>query len=140
MIMKFDQKIENKPQDWKNDRLHFFKYMSFSTAEIVLTNRTLRWSTPRTMNDIYDVQFDLGLELDLETLEDLAYEKMWQVVSGRSSSDVVTPMGQLLHVFGATVNFESKTQFLQDFDGVVREGYEKMLAKLPETQRQFREN
>ncbi|MEE9374712.1 MAG: DUF2971 domain-containing protein [Rhizobiaceae bacterium] len=138
--MSFDEKIVNKPESWKNDRLHFFKYMSFATAEIVLTNRTLRWSAPRTMNDLYDVQFDLGLNIDIESLEPLAIEKMWNVVSSKSPSCPETPMGKLLPWLGSKVKYRSKDEFVRDFEGVVLETYQKLINKLPEIQREFRDN
>ncbi|PYC46493.1 hypothetical protein DI396_15275 [Litorivita pollutaquae] len=137
--MNFDETIPKKPSSWNNDRLHFFKYMSFETAEIVLTNRTLRWSTPRTLNDLYDVQFDMGLDMDLERLDDLSYEKMWKVVSGEILPNEKTRIGQLLRFLGSSVKYASKDEFARAFDGVVKEGYERMLARLPETQREIRE-
>lgn len=39
----------------QHDRTSFFKYMPLSTAEIVLTNGTLRWSSPLRFNDPFDV-------------------------------------------------------------------------------------
>jgi hypothetical protein len=40
---------------------HLFKYVSREVGKLVLANRTLRWSTPGTLNDPYDMQFDLQL-------------------------------------------------------------------------------
>lgn len=137
--MNFDERISRKPPNWDNDRLHFFKYMSFETAKIVLENRTLRWTTPRTLNDLYDVQFDLGMKIDPEKLEDLSYEKMWSVVSGASPPDKTSLMGQLLGLLGSAKKYTSKDEFVEDFDGVVRESYDRMIAILPETQRDLRE-
>jgi len=42
-----------------HDRTGFFKYMSAGTARIVLTNRTLRWSSPLLFNDPFDVPREL---------------------------------------------------------------------------------
>jgi hypothetical protein len=67
--MNFDGKLPEIPPNWNNDRLHFFKYMNFETAKIVLENRTLRWTTPRTLNDLYDVQIDLRLGAASATLQ-----------------------------------------------------------------------
>jgi hypothetical protein len=38
-----------------HERQSFFKYASTSTATVVLTNRTLRWSSPVLFNDPFDV-------------------------------------------------------------------------------------
>jgi Protein of unknown function (DUF2971) len=38
-----------------HERQSFFKYVSATTATVVLTNRTLRWSSPVLFNDPFDV-------------------------------------------------------------------------------------
>lgn len=141
MSLSFDDKIPHRPDQWANDRLHFFKYLSFETAQIVLANQTLRWSTPRTLNDLYDVQFDLAMNIDLKKLEETAYERMWKIASGKHAPNgIVTPMGHLLRLVGQTVKYKSKEEFIRDFDGVIAESYSRMLATLPETQKALREN
>lgn len=44
---------ENKPE-------RFYKYLSASTAKIVLANSTLRWGSPLSFNDIFDVPTELA--------------------------------------------------------------------------------
>lgn len=46
-----------------HDRESFFKYMPASTAKLVLTNRTLRWSSPTLFNDPFDVPRELSYGL-----------------------------------------------------------------------------
>jgi hypothetical protein len=43
----------------KHDRNSFYKYVSSSTAKIILKNRTLRWSSPVEFNDPFDVPREL---------------------------------------------------------------------------------
>ncbi len=43
-----------------HDRLSFYKYMSATTARAVLTNCTLRWSSPVLFNDPFDVPRELS--------------------------------------------------------------------------------
>jgi hypothetical protein len=38
-----------------HERQSFFKYVSATTATIILTKRTLRWSSPVLFNDPFDV-------------------------------------------------------------------------------------
>ncbi|WP_197507192.1 DUF2971 domain-containing protein [Mitsuaria sp. 7] len=52
----------------------FFKYMPAGTGRIVLTNRTLRWSSPLMFNDPFDVPRELAGGLDPETIN-AAYTK-----------------------------------------------------------------
>ena len=47
-----------------HDRGDFYKYMSASTAQVVLSNRTLRWSAPTEFNDPFDVPRELALNLE----------------------------------------------------------------------------
>jgi hypothetical protein len=46
-----------------HDRQSFFKYMSAATASIVLTNRTLRRSSPVLFNDPFDVPREMSFGL-----------------------------------------------------------------------------
>jgi hypothetical protein len=46
-----------------HDRQSFFKYMSASTAKIVLANRTLRWSSPVLFKDPFDVPREMSFGL-----------------------------------------------------------------------------
>jgi hypothetical protein len=65
------------PSHWTNNRRFFFKYVNRTTGKIVLENRTLRWSTPGTLNDPYDMQFDLHMEVDHEVVKALVLQKLW---------------------------------------------------------------
>ncbi len=46
-----------------HDRQNFFKYMSSGTAKIVLSNRSLRWSSPVLFNDPFDVPREMSFGL-----------------------------------------------------------------------------
>ncbi len=48
----------------KHDRPYFFKYTSFDAALFVLSNYTLRWSSPLLFNDPFDFQIRLGLNFE----------------------------------------------------------------------------
>ena len=43
-----------------HERQNFFKYMSAATASLVLTKRTLRWSSPVLFNDPFDVPREIS--------------------------------------------------------------------------------
>lgn len=57
-----------RPDHWSHEKDFFFKYMSSTTAKVVLANRTLRWSPAAAFNDPFDMQFDLHLDFDVEEL------------------------------------------------------------------------
>jgi hypothetical protein len=54
-------RMKPRPDHWKHDRDHFYKYMTSSTAKVVLKNRSLKWSPASAFNDPFDMQFDLHL-------------------------------------------------------------------------------
>lgn len=47
-----------------HDRESFFKYMSAATAKIVLSRRTLRWSSPILFNDPFDVPREMSFGVE----------------------------------------------------------------------------
>lgn len=51
-----------------HDRLRFYKYMSVATARAVLTNCTLRWSSPVLFNDPFDVPRELSFGITSDEL------------------------------------------------------------------------
>jgi hypothetical protein len=57
---------------------YFFKYVSPSTGRIIIENRTLRWSTPPLLNDVFDMQFAFQLRLERQTVVD-AFWKLTNV-------------------------------------------------------------
>lgn len=54
-----------------------YKYLSVNSAKAVLANRTLRWSTPRTLNDPFDMQTGVLLDLADHEIVDLALKEIW---------------------------------------------------------------
>jgi hypothetical protein len=54
-----------------------YKYMSRQVGRTVLQNRTLRWSTPRTLNDPRDMQIDLRIDVDYAAMKPLVLQKLW---------------------------------------------------------------
>jgi hypothetical protein len=63
-----------------HDRLNFFKYMSASTARIVLTNCSLRWSSPVLFNDPFDVPRELSFGISTDELVRASGRRMYQLI------------------------------------------------------------
>lgn len=64
-------------------RQYFYKYVSRDTSKIILTNRTVRWSSPRLFNDPFDTQIDLNFAFDFDDLaEPLGNELIRIIESG----------------------------------------------------------
>ncbi|MEQ8446683.1 MAG: DUF2971 domain-containing protein [Pelagibacterium sp.] len=129
--MNIDEELPELPANWTSTRRYFFKYMRREVAEIVLTNGTLRWSTPATLNDPYDVQFHLGaIDLTEQTIA-LATERLWQVYNGDIPPQPTdTPFAAMIRGLRSVTDLP-KEEFLAEFSPAIKEGFENMLRALP---------
>jgi hypothetical protein len=74
----------------------YYKYMSRATGRVVLQDRTLRWSTPATLNDPFDNQFDLHIRIDRELTSARSKAKLWGAYLGVDLPPADTAAGQLV--------------------------------------------
>ncbi|WP_428153952.1 DUF2971 domain-containing protein [Brevundimonas sp.] len=70
--------------------------MTAPIARIVLANRRLRWSTPRTFNDPFDVQFDLRMVIDRAQIRRLTLQKMWDDLYGAEPGPPANQVGVIM--------------------------------------------
>jgi len=63
-----------------HDRQCFFKYMSAETARIVLTTRSLRWSSPVLFNDPFDVPRELSFGITPDELVQASARRMAHLI------------------------------------------------------------
>jgi len=99
----------------------FYKYMPYSTAEIVLRNQTLRWTTPATLNDPYDIQFDLRIDIDRELALQLALDKLWKLINKQLEYNIDNPMHRLVPDLQRMYQGQPRDIFTQQMSGVIRE-------------------
>jgi hypothetical protein len=116
----------------------YYKYMSRSTGRIVLENRTLRWSSPGTLNDPYDMQFDLHIELDQAAVKAAALQKMWDAFYTGDSFPIKNPIGLLLHLYKGRLRDMPRAEFDGDFGKAIDMGFDGMLEALPRLQADVR--
>jgi hypothetical protein len=64
----------------RHDRNSFFKYLSADVAQLVLTNRTLRWSSPVLFNDPFDVPRELSFGVTADALVKALARKVAQLI------------------------------------------------------------
>src|SRR3979490_3166383 len=81
---------------------NLFKYVSRKVGELVLTNRSLRWSTPGTLNDPYDMQFDLQVDIDKEALKAAGLRKVWEAWYGDQSVPAANRLGLAIRTLRET--------------------------------------
>jgi hypothetical protein len=79
------------PPSWANDRLHFFKCASASTAKAILQNGTLRWSTRAALNVPFEFVFSLDIQGDKVAIRDEAVEKKGRVLTQQEFFDEFGP-------------------------------------------------
>lgn len=76
-----------------HDRQYFYKYVTANVAKIVLTARTLRWSSPLLFNDPFDVTQDLRLHFDEAKLNAVLFDRCASLIErGDPSGPVKHPV------------------------------------------------
>lgn len=131
--MEIDAPLDLVPEFWHNDRLHFFKYMTASTAKIVLADRTLRWSTASELNDPFDMQFNLSINVDREQLRVAALDKMWELYAGDQPIPARNIVGVMMELLRQAPEKMARGEFEAQFGPSVVEGYDRLIARLPKT-------
>lgn len=66
-------------------RQYFYKYVSRDTSKIILTNRTVRWSSPRLFNDPFDTQMDLIFDFDFDDLAEPFGNELIRIIESGSA-------------------------------------------------------
>lgn len=118
---------------------HFFKYVNASTARIILTNHTLRWSAASRFNDPFDLQFDMHVRYDREKLVGEALNELWAIYSGQKE---ITPRNKigfgLLQLKQKTPNLP-KSNFIDSWKKGLTESLDVQEKTLPELHAKLRE-
>lgn len=76
----------------------FYKYAPPETVLSILRNRTVRYSSPLTFNDPFDIQSGLHFEFDLSTLHGKVLDRLHELVAQPTepSVDADDPWGKLV--------------------------------------------
>lgn len=120
---------------------HFYKYTTRSTAKIVLETRALRWSCAALLNDPYDLQFDLHLEVDEERLKRLSLDKLHNAWYGPQP---YTPApnngsGAVIAAYRGRFPKMSRKKFDSELGPTIIEGLNNVRQNLPEKHVAFRQ-
>ncbi|MBC3272594.1 DUF2971 domain-containing protein [Pseudomonas sp. SWRI81] len=117
----------------------FFKYMTYSTANIVLDNQTLRWSTPATLNDPYDIQFDLSIKFDREKVLRDTLEKLWKVHLGELKTHPDNKMSAAFEIMRPYLKHIPKKNFMRDMEIGIRKSFSVIDENIQRTYRHTRD-
>ncbi|RUV66742.1 MAG: DUF2971 domain-containing protein [Mesorhizobium sp.] len=130
--MDFNAIVPNAPATWTNNRLHFFKYMSESTAKKVLENRTLRWSTAATLNDPFELQLQVSIDsIDIENVKREALTNIWRLYSGNVPIPAANPLGVMLEILRIYSPGLSKEELFQELGDGIGESLEVIKNNTP---------
>jgi hypothetical protein len=113
------------PPNWRNSRTHFFKFMTRSTAEIVLRNRTLRWSTPAHLNDPHDNQFDFSSHLDRHRAKAETIRKLWENHYENGLVDPTNQFGLLIRTMRGRFPALDREEFYREFSTAIDETFDR---------------
>jgi hypothetical protein len=112
--------------------MYYYKYMSREVGRTVLKNRTLRWSTPATFNDIFDLQFDLRFDVDREAAKRIALAKLWDAHYGENPPEPKNKFGHVIAALRGRFPRLDRNEFDREFGEALDQGVEAMLKSLPE--------
>lgn len=116
--------LDKVPVGWTNNRLHFFKYMSTSTAKIVLKNRTLRWSTAGLLNDPFELQISLALRGDKKSIKEKSLERMWKIYATDEPFVPSNALGTMLVYLRNFVKGMSKDFFFDKIGNAIEKSFD----------------
>jgi hypothetical protein len=112
--------MNRRPEHWKHDRDHFYKYMSGSTAKIVLKNRSLKWSPASAFNDPFDMQFDLHLDFDEEKLVAQCKQDFREILFRGRGFEPAIGLGNLLSRLQTITSVMPPAELDQIIDAAIR--------------------
>jgi hypothetical protein len=104
---------------------HFYKYAKPDVALTILTNRTLRWSTPPTLNDPFDMQFAFQLRADPKKVRALALEKYWQHHYGELRELPLNRLGLMVRIARGKLSQMPREKFEATFGGAIDAGMDR---------------
>lgn len=127
------------PKHWSHDRKNFYKYMSAETAKIVLQTGKLRWSSPVLFNDPFDVQFDLHIEYDRESVVTKVLQIIIDGYEGRVPIAAGNLLGDLLAIMRDRLPGKfSGAELRENLTPAIYQGMQKEEARLPKTHEEIR--
>lgn len=117
----------------------FFKYTTYTTAKIVLENQTLRWSTPATLNDPYDIQFNLQINFDRNKVLEDSLAKLWKAFTGEIVGHPQSRMTAAINLMRPLLQEIPKEHFMRQMADGIKQSFASMDKNINETYRLTRE-
>jgi len=117
----------------------FYKYVSPETALAVLESKNLRYSSPLSFNDPFDIQSGLHFEVDLSTLLDKYLDRLHELAAAPEEPVVnrEDKWGQIVLLVRA--GYPARGFPRQLFEQLFREQFNKLTGVYADTQRRYKE-
>jgi hypothetical protein len=128
-----------RPRNWLHDRESFFKYTTADAAHAILDSCALRWSSPNTFNDPFDMQFDLFVDIDEQRVSRLSADLLWEAFYSPEGIEAGNAFGQSIKENRALFPKLSREEFESEFGEVIREGCRRLPAYVSELNLRFQE-
>lgn len=99
--------------------MRFYKYVTPTTAYIIISTKTLRWSSPTTLNDPFDMQFAFQFKVDRPAARILALDKLWEHHYGEMFARPLNKLGRAIRELRGLFPEMSREQFDLEFGPVI---------------------
>ncbi|WP_226488941.1 DUF2971 domain-containing protein [Pseudomonas sp. B20] len=109
---------------------YFYKYTSSAVAKKIIENGTLRWSTPGSLNDPYDIQFDFRTDHDVEKIRKIVMDNWWGLYTGELQGAEDNIVVALIGLVKQSMPNLSKDFFNQKFSGAVEQAVQVLNEKI----------
>ncbi len=76
--------------------MHLYKYASFEVGHRILSTGKLRWATPKTLNDPFDMQFAFQMRIHRPQARAMALNKAWEHHYGPFRDKPLNALGLLI--------------------------------------------
>src|SRR5689334_15644624 len=116
----------------------YFKYTSLATGLAVLTARKLRWSTAALLNDPYDIQFDLHVQVDDGAVKRRVLQRLWDAHYGPSAQPAANTLGTLISAFRGQFPRLSRADFDAEYGAAIDKGLLSAARNRPQHQQEIR--
>lgn len=120
-----------------------YKYLSADVAYIVLTARTLRWSSPSGFNDPHDMQFSFQNQIDREEVISIALNQMWETYRNGSTGPSFNRLHHMLLVQRVLLPDLSRAEFFHQMSDPLDQGvssHDRIISELSSELRTFVQN
>jgi hypothetical protein len=114
--------------------------MSSDTAKAVLLNQKLRWSPASFFNDPFDIQFDLHLDYDRDTVIEAAKNDLWDFYSGARDFLPANRLGHAIQWASRSKRNIPRDVFQSGMASALNEGFNNAERNIAAVQQYMREH